>query len=103
MKLIDLIKNQKATFQYYRDKALWFQTDNGFLFPVPIDEVGTTTIPNSDKAIFFMRYIRKYKDSTDSTDSTDSSDFHKVIENASKEVETWPIWLQPPNKVMANS
>jgi len=64
-KLIDLIKNQKVHFQYYRDKELWYKTDSGFLFSVPISDAGTATFLNEDKAIFFMRYIRKYKEELD--------------------------------------
>jgi hypothetical protein len=61
-KLLDLVKNQSVHFQYYRDKELWYKTDNNFLFPVPIDEAGTATFLNQDKAILYMRYIRKYKE-----------------------------------------
>jgi hypothetical protein len=64
-KLIDLVKNQKVYFQYYRDKELWYKTDSNFLFPVPISDAGTATFQNEDKAILFMRYIRKYKEEMD--------------------------------------
>jgi hypothetical protein len=67
-KMIDLVKGQKVYFQYYRDGELWYQTDNGFLFPVPIrdsKETGNATFMASDKAILFMRYIRKYKEEID--------------------------------------
>ena len=50
----------QVTFQYYRDSALWYETENGFLFPVPLSDCGTTTFPARDKGIFFMRWIRKY-------------------------------------------
>lgn len=67
MKLIELVKDQQVHFQYYRDNELWYKTDNGFLFPVPISkkEIGTATFSRDDKAILFMRYIRKYKDEMD--------------------------------------
>jgi hypothetical protein len=65
MKLIDLIKNQQVHFLYYRDNELWYETDNKFIFPVPIDDVGTATFLRDDKAILFMRYIRKYKEELD--------------------------------------
>jgi len=61
-KLIDLVKNQQVHFQYYRDKDLWYKTDSGFLFPVPISDAGTATFLREDKAILFMRYIRRYKE-----------------------------------------
>lgn len=47
-------------FQYYRDGSLWYQTDSGFTFPVPIDDIGTATFLRDDKALLFMRYIRKF-------------------------------------------
>lgn len=65
MKMIDLVKNQMVHFEYYRDGEMWYKTDNGFIFPVPINdqrEIGTATFNRDDKAIFFMRYIRKYKE-----------------------------------------
>jgi hypothetical protein len=61
-KMIDLVKRQKVNFQYYRDNELWYKTTNGFLFPVPLSDTGTATFLNEDKAILFMRYIRKYKE-----------------------------------------
>jgi hypothetical protein len=61
-KLIDLVKEQKAHFQYYRDNELWYKTDSGFLFPVPISDVGNATFLRDDKAIYLMRYIRKYRE-----------------------------------------
>jgi len=67
-KLIELVKNQRVHFQYYRDKELWYKTDSDFLFPVPITDAGTATFLNEDKAILFMRYIRKFKESLDETE-----------------------------------
>lgn len=65
MNIKDLVKDQRVQFQYYRDKELWYKTTNGFLFPVPISDVGNATFLAEDKAILFMRYIRKYKDELD--------------------------------------
>jgi hypothetical protein len=52
--------NQKVTFRFYRDRQLWYATECGFEFPVPIAEAGTATFLAEDRAILFMRYIRKY-------------------------------------------
>lgn len=65
MNIKDLVKDQRVQFQYYRDKELWYKTTNGFLFPVPISDVGNATFLAEDKAILFMRYIRKYKNELD--------------------------------------
>jgi len=60
-KLKNLVKdNKKVTFSFYRSKELWYETEDGFLFPVPIEDTGTAVFLKEDKAILFMRYIRKY-------------------------------------------
>ncbi len=57
----EIIKTSSvSTFEYYRDSQLWYKTDNDFLFPVPIDDVGTATFLKSDKTLLMMRYIRKW-------------------------------------------
>ena len=57
----EMVKNRKkARFSFYRDKELWYITEDGFEFPVPIDEVGNATFLHEDKAILLMRYIRKH-------------------------------------------
>lgn len=57
----DMVKdNQKATFICYKQKELWYRTDSGFDFPVPIDDVGDGVFLAVDKAIILMRYIRKH-------------------------------------------
>jgi len=65
MNIKDLVKDQRVTFQFYRDKELWYETTNGFKFPVPINDIGNATFMAEDKAIIFMRYIRKYKEEMD--------------------------------------
>lgn len=51
-----------AHFVYFRDSALWYTTDSGLTFPVPLSEIGTTHFDASYKAIRLMRWIRKYLD-----------------------------------------
>lgn len=46
-------------FLYYKQKELWYETDCGFSFPVPIDDTGDGVFLATDKAMLFMRYIRK--------------------------------------------
>jgi len=62
MRIFDMVNKQNAHFQYFRDNELWYKTDGDFLFPVHTAEVGTATFKRTDKAIFFMRWIRKYKE-----------------------------------------
>jgi len=60
MNIKPLIKNQCAHFEFYRDGSLFYKTDNGFQFPIPLSDAGAATINKSEKAIFLMRYIRKH-------------------------------------------
>jgi hypothetical protein len=47
-----------------KDNELWYKVTYGeneeLIFPVSIDDVGNATMMKEDKALFFMRYIRKY-------------------------------------------
>ena len=52
--------NKKVYFEYYRDSELWYKTEAGDIFPVPISDIGNATFMREDKAILFMRYMRKY-------------------------------------------
>lgn len=58
--LKSLVQNQDVHFQMYRKNELWYQTDSGFLFPVPIADTGDGEFLKKDKAMFFMRYIRQH-------------------------------------------
>lgn len=60
MNIKDIVKNQNAHFVFYRDRSLFYETDNGFQFSVPIADAGSATINREEKAILLMRYIRKH-------------------------------------------
>jgi len=60
--LKDMVKDKVVTFQFYRSGEMWYATECGFEFPVPTNDVGNAVLKNSDKAIMFMRYIRKHID-----------------------------------------
>jgi len=49
-------------FSWYRTGELWYTTECGFEFPVPVSDTGTAVFKAEDKAILFMRYIRKHVD-----------------------------------------
>lgn len=51
--------NKKVIFSHYRKKNLYYKTECGFLFPVPIEDCGDATFNFEDRAMLFMRYIRK--------------------------------------------
>ena len=52
--------NKKVHFQFYREGELWYRTETGFDFPVPINDIGGAVFLAEDKALLFMRYIRKH-------------------------------------------
>jgi hypothetical protein len=59
----DMVKDNKVVrFQFYRDQSLFYETECGFIFPVPINDIGNATFMAEDKALLFMRYIRKHID-----------------------------------------
>lgn len=51
--------SKKVKFLYYRQKELWYETELGYRFPVPVEDTGEATFLPEDKAMLFMRYIRK--------------------------------------------
>ena len=52
--------NKKVKFVFYKLNQLWYETEDGFRFPVPIDDTGDGVFKAEDKALIFMRYIRKH-------------------------------------------
>jgi len=74
MNVKDIVKGQKAHFVFYRDKALFYETDNGFQFPVPVDDAGSATLNSEEKAILLMRYIRKHLERSQAARDSQSRD-----------------------------
>ena len=65
----DIVKDNIVEFFCYRKGFLYYRISlvidgklNAYRFPVPISDVGDATFNATDKAIFFMRYIRKAMD-----------------------------------------
>jgi hypothetical protein len=52
--------DKQVSFVRYRDGELWYATDDGFEFPVPVADIGNATFLARDKALLFMRYMRKH-------------------------------------------
>jgi hypothetical protein len=59
MKMIDHVRG-RVKFQYYREGNLYYETETGVLFAVPISDTAEATFLAEDKAILFMRYLRKH-------------------------------------------
>lgn len=71
MEIKDCIKGQ-VKFEYYRDNQLWYICENGFQFPVPIEDIGNATFLAEDRAMLFMRYIRKHIEKIDISEKIQS-------------------------------
>lgn len=55
---------QMVHFEHYTVGELWYRVDGyyGFTFPVPVEDTQNGVFLRDDKAILFMRYIRKHRD-----------------------------------------
>jgi hypothetical protein len=59
----EMVANGKSVrFTHYKLGELWYETECGFAFPVPISDTGDGTFLAADKAMLFMRYIRKHRE-----------------------------------------
>lgn len=63
--MIDIKRAVKGnvTFKYFRDSALWYETDHGELFPVSISDAGSATFSDVEKGMYLMRWMRKWNES----------------------------------------
>ena len=64
MNVKDIVKDNRVRFLRYRQGVMYYAvTAPGasaeHMFPVPLDDVGDATLQAEEKAITFMRYIRK--------------------------------------------
>ncbi len=55
-------------FEFYRKGFLYYICENGFQFRVPVDDCGDAAFNREDRAMLFMRYIRKEIKSMESVD-----------------------------------
>ena len=63
MNVKDLVNNgQRVKFVKYQQQELWYKCENGFEFPVPISDTGDAAFAEEDKALLFMRWIKKHID-----------------------------------------
>jgi hypothetical protein len=62
LKITQLVKGNVVRFDSYRQGFFVYileTVDKNYSFIVPIDDIGTATMLAEDKAITFMRWIRK--------------------------------------------
>ena len=51
--------NKKVKFSRFKNNELWYKAENGFEFPIHISEIGDAEFLAEDKALLFMRWIKK--------------------------------------------
>lgn len=54
------VTQETVSFTHFVNGEFWYQTVDGFAFPVPLADLGNATLLASDKATLFVRYIRKH-------------------------------------------
>jgi hypothetical protein len=61
MNIKNMVENgKKVKFISYREGEFIYSTECGFEFPVPLADIGKATLLAEDKALLFLRYIRKH-------------------------------------------
>lgn len=63
MNIKDMVKDKKVKFVRFQNNELWYTTECGFEFPIPPVDTNGATFVAEDKAILFMRWIKKHVDS----------------------------------------
>ena len=63
MNIKDIVKDNTVRFVRYRQGVAYYgvsvPSTGDFVFPVPLDDIGDATLELEDKAIFFVRYIKR--------------------------------------------
>jgi hypothetical protein len=64
MNIKEIVKDNRVNFFRYRQGVMYYTVkvpghDKEHMFPVPLSDVGDATLHAQEKAIIFMRYIRK--------------------------------------------
>lgn len=68
MTIKDLIKDNVVTFSYLRKGVAYYNVsfeNITYVFPVSLEDIGDATLLKEDKAIMFMRYMRKALDNNE--------------------------------------
>ena len=60
-KLTDEVRgDKKVRFCSFKNKELWYVTESGFKFPIPLHDAEGGEFLAEDKAIYFTRWIGRY-------------------------------------------
>lgn len=61
MKVIDMVKDNKTvSFVRFTQQEFWFKTECGFEFPVPVADSKEASFYATDKAMYYMRWIKAH-------------------------------------------
>lgn len=63
MKLKELIQDNTVKFVRFKEGNFIYSikgANGDFEFPVPLNDIGGAELKSEDKAIYFLRYIRKH-------------------------------------------
>lgn len=59
-------ENRKVTLTHVHAGSIWYETEFGEAFPVPISDMGEATFHAEEKALLLMRYMRKWNKTLES-------------------------------------
>ena len=63
MNIKDIVKDNTVRFVRYRRGIAYYgvnvPADGAYVFPVPLEDIGDATLELEDRAIMFMRYIKR--------------------------------------------
>ncbi len=63
MNIVNIVRDNTVRFVRYRQGIAWYgvnvPSEGYFMFPVPLEDIGDATLELEDKAILFMRYIKR--------------------------------------------
>jgi hypothetical protein len=67
MDVKEIVRDNEVRFERYRQGHMYYRVRvpaerADFVFPVPLSDIGDATLLATDKAIVFMRYIRRALD-----------------------------------------
>lgn len=63
LSLKEMVKgNKKVVFTRLFCNELWYKTEDGFEFPIPLEDTEGCTFNAEEKAFALMRWIRKHID-----------------------------------------
>lgn len=55
----------KVNFLKFVNRELWYVCDDGFEYPIPLEDTDGAEFEPSDKGLFHMRWIRKHMEVID--------------------------------------